>query len=89
MKIGLIVAVFLLGFIALIAYSTMQGKNYRAEVCMSFEGRHACKKVSSKSEQAAIRAGTEGSCADIASGVTDTMKCIAAEPDTIKWLSRP
>lgn len=89
MKLGLIVGVFVVGFLAWIIYSTVHGPSFRAEVCMSFDGRHACKTVSSKSENGAVRAGTEGSCADIASGVTDTMKCVAAQPDSVKWLARP
>lgn len=89
MKIGLFVVLFIAVFIALVAYSTMHGPRYRAEICMTFDGRKACKTVSAKSEEAAIRAGTEGSCADIASGVTETMKCVGAEPASIRWLQRP
>jgi hypothetical protein len=89
MKIGVIITVFVVGFLALILYSTLHGPRFRAEVCMTYNGQRACKTVSAKSEQGAVRAGTEGSCADIASGVTDTMKCVAAEPVSVKWLSRP
>jgi hypothetical protein len=89
LKIGLFVVLFIAVFIALVAYSTMHGPRYRAEICMVFDGRKACKTVSAKSEDAAIRSGTEGSCADIASGVTETMKCVGAEPASVKWLQRP
>ncbi len=89
MKIGLFVVLFIAVFIALVTYSTMHGPRFRAEICMTFDGRRACKTVSAKSEEAAIRAGTEGSCADIASGVTETMKCVGSEPASIKWLQRP
>jgi hypothetical protein len=88
-KIGLAVAAFIAVFIGLVAYSTFQGPRYRAEVCMEFEGRKACKTVKAKSETAAIRAGTEGDCADIASGVTETMKCVGSAPASVKWLQRP
>ncbi len=57
MKIGVWIALFVVAFIALIAYSTLHGKNYRAEICMSFNGRQACKTVSAKSETAALRSG--------------------------------
>ncbi len=89
MKIGIYIAAFLAVFIALLAYSTFHGPRYRAEVCVSFEGRKACKTVSAKSEQAAIRSGTEGGCADVASGVTETMRCVGSEPASVKWLQRP
>jgi Na+/alanine symporter len=89
LKIGFFVALFIAVFVALVAYSTLHGPRYRAEVCVAFDGRKACKTVSAKSEMAAVRAGTEGGCADIASGVTETMRCVGAEPASVKWLQRP
>ncbi len=80
---------FLAIFAGMIAYATLHGPRYRAEICVAFNGRTACKTVSAKSEQAAIRSGTDGGCADIASGVTETMKCEGAEPASVKWLQRP
>ena len=82
-------AVFVIAFAALIAYSTLHGPRYRVEVCMSYQGRSACKIVSAKSEQAALRAAAENACADIASGVTDTMRCEQSEPKSTRWLQRP
>ncbi len=89
MKIGIIVGAFIVVFLGLVAYATLHGPRYRAEVCVEFEGRKACKTVSAKSEEAAVRAGTDGGCADIASGVTETMKCVGSQPASIKWLQRP
>jgi len=76
-------------FLALVAYSTLHGPRYRVEACMVYQGRTACKTVSAKSEQAALRSATENACADIASGVTDTMRCEQSEPQRVKWLERP
>lgn len=89
MKIGLIIAVFVVLFVGLMAYSTMHGPKYRAEVCVEFSGRKACKTVSAKSDEAAVRAGMDGACADVASGVTETMRCVGAQPASVKWLERP
>ncbi|HEY7211797.1 MAG TPA: hypothetical protein VH477_16115 [Bryobacteraceae bacterium] len=75
--------------IALIAWSTLRGPRYRLTLCMSYAGRSACRTVSAKTEEAAIRSATENACADIASGVTDTMKCEQAQPQSVSWLSRP
>jgi Na+/alanine symporter len=88
-KIVVVVTIFVAAFIALIAYSTLAGPRFRVEVCMEYQGRSACRTVSAKSEQAAIRSGAENACADIASGVTDTMRCVGAEPKSVKWLRRP
>jgi hypothetical protein len=76
-------------FLALMAYSTLKGPRFRVEVCMAYQGRSSCRTVSAKSEQAAVRAGSENACAEIASGVTDTMRCEGAEPKSVRWLNRP
>lgn len=89
MKIGIVVAVFVALFLGLVAYSTLHGARYRAQVCVEFDGRKTCKTVSAKSEEAAIRSGTEGGCADVASGVSETMRCVGAQPASVKWLQRP
>ena len=83
------ILIFVLGFLALIAYSTLNGPRYRVEVCMAYQGRSACRTVKAKSEQGAVRSGTENACADIASGVTDTMRCVESQPQSVRWLSRP
>ena len=70
-------------------YSTLHGPRYRVEVCMSYQGRTACKTVSAKSEAAALRSGVENACADIASGVTDTMRCQESEPQSVRWIQHP
>jgi hypothetical protein len=85
-RIGWIVAAFVVAFLALIAYSTLHGPRFRAEVCMAYQGQKACKIVSAKSEQAARRAGAENACADISSGVTDTIRCQQSEPVSVRWL---
>jgi hypothetical protein len=83
------VAIAVLAVIGLIAYSTLSGSRYRVHVCVTYAGHTACKSVSARSEEAAERTAITGACADIASGVTDTMKCEQVEPSTVEWLSRP
>lgn len=78
-----------MAFIALLAYSTLHGPRYRVEVCMTYQGHSACKTVSAKSEEAALRSGRENACADISSGVTDTIRCQNSDPQSMKWLARP
>ena len=89
MKIGLIIAVFVVAFLAIVAYSTFNGPRYRAQVCMSYKGRQTCRTVSAKSEAGALRSGAENACADITSGVTDIMQCGQTEPRSVRWLERP
>ena len=75
--------------VALIAYSTLSGARYRVKVCMAYSGRSACKTVSARSEEAAQRTAITGACADIASGVTDTINCEQTAPQSLTWLARP
>jgi hypothetical protein len=56
---------------------------------MAYQGRSSCKTVSAKSEEAALRSGADNACADVASGVTDTMRCEQSEPRSVRWLARP
>ena len=85
----MVIAVVVIAIAVLIAYSTVHGPRYRVEVCMAYQGRSACKKVAAKSEQAALRSGMENACADIASGVTESMNCTQTEPQRVTWLARP
>ena len=89
MKTGLAVALVLIAIAALIAYSTFSGRRYRVTVCMAYQGRTACRTVSGKSQEGALRGGVENACGDIASGVTDTIACGQMQPQSIKWLSKP
>jgi hypothetical protein len=83
------VALFVIGFVALLAYSTLHGPRYRVEVCMTFNGQSICKTVNAKSEAGALRSATENACADISSGVDDTIRCQNTLPASVKWLKKP
>jgi hypothetical protein len=76
-------------FIALVLFTTLEGPRFRVQVCMSFEGRDACKIVKAHSEDGALRSAIQNACADIASGVTNTVKCEKSEPKSVLWLAHP
>jgi hypothetical protein len=88
-KIGIVIALFILAFAVWILYSTLQGPRYRVRVCMSYQSRSSCRTVSAKSEQAALQSAVENACADITSGVTETIACQQSQPATVEWLRRP
>ena len=56
---------------------------------MTFNGQTSCKIAGASSEMTAMRAATEGACANISSGVTDTVKCQNTAPDSVRWLKKP
>ena len=72
--------VFVLIVLGVIVYSSMNLAAFRYEVCMQFDGRTNCRTASGTTEEFARRAATTNACAEIASGVTDSMACERAEP---------
>ena len=56
---------------------------------MTFGGQSTCKTVNAKSEAGALRSATENACADISSGVDDTIRCQNTPPASVRWLKKP
>jgi len=71
--------------IALIVYSTLGMAANRVEVCMQFDGRTSCRTAAGSTKDFALRTATSNACAEIASGVTDTIKCEHSEPVRVTW----
>jgi hypothetical protein len=78
--------VFLLVVLGVIVYSSMTMAGYRVEVCVTYQGRSACRTASGSTEEFATRTATANACAQIASGVTDTIACQNATPDKVTKL---
>ena len=75
--------------IVVLVRSTMNLAQYRVEVCMTYQGRSECRTAAGSSEEFALRTATTNACALIASGVTDSMACERAAPQSVRWLKRP
>lgn len=89
MKKPILVGIVLFAaLMALIVYSTMSMGSHRVEVCMEFNGRTACRTTSGSSQEFALRSAITNACADIASGVTETMGCERATPKKVTWLKQ-
>ena len=84
--------VLAIAFVALVlivlVYTTVGNARYRSEVCISFQNRTACRTAAAATEAQALRTATENACAQIASGVTDSMACENTAPQSVKWLAR-
>ena len=63
-----------------VVYSSFQVSDYQCEVCMRFEGREACGKTTGKTEAEGRRSAMDNACAQVSSGVTDTLRCSRTEP---------
>ncbi|PYT16397.1 MAG: hypothetical protein DMG59_10620 [Acidobacteria bacterium] len=82
----LIGLLFFVAILVLIVYSTMNMATHRVEVCMQFNGRTSCRTTSGSTQDFALRTAIQNACADIASGVTDSMACEHANPVKVTWL---
>ncbi|MBZ5601392.1 MAG: hypothetical protein LAO79_03715 [Acidobacteriia bacterium] len=80
--IGILLFAALIG---LIVYSSIGTSANRVEVCMQYDGRVACRTAAGSTKDFALRAATSNACAQIASGVTDTIKCEHADPVRVTW----
>jgi hypothetical protein len=76
------------GVIALLVWSSMGLSTYRVEVCVTFEGRSACRIAQGASREAAQRQALDNACALLTSGVTGTISCLQTPPDSVRWLSK-
>jgi hypothetical protein len=77
--------VFAVAALAAIIYSSVSGANLRAEVCMEFGGRTACKTVSGDTKEHVVQRAVSGACAEISGGVTDTIRCEHETPKSVTW----
>ena len=87
-KTVIIAIAFVVAVVILVVYTTLGTKRYRVEVCVTFHERPSCRTAGAPTEAQALRAATENACAQIASGVTDSIACEGTQPDSVKWLSR-
>jgi len=57
----------------------------RCEVCITYQGRNACRTASARTRELALRTATDNACAQIASGVTESNQCQNTPPDSVRW----
>ena len=86
-KTVLLAIAFVVLVLIVLVYTTMGNARYRCEVCIVFQNRNACRTAAAATEAQALRTATENACAQIASGVTDSIACENTPPQSVKWLS--
>jgi energy-converting hydrogenase Eha subunit H len=77
---------FVIVFLGVIVYSTLNLSKEKVEVCMAYNGRTSCRVASATTREFALRTAITNVCGEIASGVTDTIGCNQATPTSVKWL---
>jgi hypothetical protein len=78
---------FAAAVLAVLIFTTMGTNKFRCEVCITFNGRTACRTAGASTEAQAVRTATENACAQIASGVTDSMACESTPPQSVIWVT--
>jgi hypothetical protein len=77
---------FAAALVALLIYSSLGTGRYRCEVCITFRGVQACRTARGATRELAQRTAIENTCAQLASGITDSTQCTDTPPDRITWL---
>ncbi len=72
--------VALAGLGAFVVATSLRVAGVRCEVCIGFDGQRACRTVDGASEKDAVAAAHTNACAQLTSGVTNSMRCERQEP---------
>jgi hypothetical protein len=84
---AVITLAFLLPVAAVVIYSSFHVSDFECQACLSFDGRTACGTVTAKTDEEGRRAAIDNACGQLASGVTDTLRCSRTRPTTAKCRS--
>jgi hypothetical protein len=66
--------------IGFVVWTSLDVGAVRCEVCITFEGRQACRSVDGATADDAKRSAINNTCAQLSSGVTQTMACERTTP---------
>ena len=75
-------------FVAYVIYSSLGLDRVSCEVCVEFRGQKACRTASGSNREEAIGTATENACAQIVSGMTDSMDCTGRPPRSVSCEER-
>lgn len=83
-----IALLFAAAVIGLVIYSSFGNAGNRVEVCITFQGRQACRTARARDREGALRTATDNACAQLASGMNETNLCTHTAPDRVTWSNR-
>ena len=72
--------------VGMVVLTTFRQDRVRCQVCVTFNGQRDCRTASATNRQEAIRTAVSNACAQLASGVTQSVQCENTTPDSIEWL---
>jgi hypothetical protein len=77
------------GFLGLLVSSTMQQKQFRYEVCVTFNGRTHCATADGPTPEEAIRTAQTIGCSLLTDGRDENILCLDRAPASSREISRP
>jgi hypothetical protein len=81
-----ITLIFSIAFLAIMFTSTRGLSSHRVEVCVEFQGQSACRTASGATRDEALRTARDNACAQVSSGMTDSIACQNTLPKRVTWL---
>jgi hypothetical protein len=81
--LGVLFVVLVLG---VLVYSSFHISTYGVEVCMNYNGLTECATANGANKETALENAMQTACAQIASGVTETIGCSRTAPAKETWL---
>jgi len=80
--------VALLAIGGFVVVSSFRVAGVRCEICVEFDGARACRTVDGANEKDTLAAARTNACAQLTSGVTNSMRCERQEPLSSKCSGR-
>ncbi len=84
----IVMIVVLIGFVALLLWSTLSAQKTECEICVEFQGRRNCATASAATEQEAARSAQNTACGPLASGMAESILCGDATPASRRCRTR-
>ncbi len=75
-------------FVAYVIYYSLSLDRVSCEVCVEFRGQKACRTASGSNRKEAIQTATVNACAQLVSGMTDSMDCIGTPVQSVRCEER-
>ncbi|MHB8736474.1 MAG: hypothetical protein ACYC6M_14320 [Terriglobales bacterium] len=82
-----LLALLVLAVLGYLVYSSTHAAQFRVEVCVNYQGRTACRIAAARTREEALRGAHDNACADVASGVTESVGCNSTPPASVRWIT--
>jgi hypothetical protein len=79
---------FLLVLGVVVLYRSMTIAQTECEVCITFQGQTVCRTAASGTRKASLESAVTSACGTLASGMTDSIRCQNATPDSVTCHTR-